>query len=64
MIRNLMVFLTFLMSVELVIENISLIKTHSKKRSLENEVIDLKAKLFDKAQEEEDGDEEDEDDED
>ena len=60
MIRNLMVFLTFLMAVELVIENISLIKTYSRNKSLEREVTDLKAKLFDKGQEEEEEDDEDE----
>ncbi len=63
MIRNLMVFLTFLMAIEIVIENISLLQTRSRNRSLEREVVDLKAKLYDKAQGEEEDEEEGEDDE-
>ena len=59
MIRNLMVFLTILMAVELVIENISLMKTRSRNKLLEGEVTDLKARLYDKKQ---DDDEEDDDD--
>ncbi len=49
--RNLLVFLCFLMFLELVIENLSLLSLRSKKKSQEKEIESLKAKLYDKIQE-------------
>ena len=65
MARNMMVFLTLLMAVEIVTENIALLKNSGKTKKLEREVTELKAKLYDKAnwEDEEDEEEDDEDDE-
>ena len=66
MARDLLVFLAALMSIELIIENISIFGSRGKHRSLEQEIIELKAKLYDKSQEEqeEDAGEENDDDDD
>ena len=55
--RNLLVFLCFLMLTELVIENISICKTSVRVKKLESEIINLKAKLYDRLQDEEDDEE-------
>lgn len=50
--RNLMVFLTILMAIELVAENIHLMKWRGRISGLQKEVTELKAKLYDKSQQE------------
>jgi uncharacterized protein YqgQ len=52
MVRDLMVFLCVLMMVELVLENIHLSSKKSKISDLEQEVLNLKAKLYDKKENE------------
>ncbi|MFT4736611.1 MAG: hypothetical protein ACI8QD_000010 [Cyclobacteriaceae bacterium] len=51
--RDLMVFLCLLMGVELIAENFHLANLRAKNGELEQKVIDLKAKLYDKSQGEE-----------
>lgn len=48
--RDLMIFLCVLMLVEIVAENFQIADLKSKKTSLEQQVTELKAKLYDKSQ--------------
>jgi cell division protein FtsL len=49
MARNLLVFLCLLMVVELIAENIHLVRSRSRVKELENTIKDLKVKLYDKS---------------
>lgn len=51
MVRDLMVFLSLLMVVELVLENIQMIRLKGKISEMEDEITRLKARLFDKSEE-------------
>ncbi len=73
MVRDMMVFLTLLMSIELILENFAIFNNRGKVKKLEKEIVALKAKLYDQSQDEAEeeteeleiaGDDDDEDDDD